>query len=49
MVTTNRKPITHTQKRKKKKYKHYTKESHQIISEKEKEGTENYKKQPENN
>ena len=36
MVTTNQKPITHTQKRKKKKHKHYTKGSHQITSEIEK-------------
>lgn len=50
IVTTNQKPITHTQKRKKKKHKHYTKESHRITGENEKkEGTENYEKQPENN
>lgn len=36
MVTTNQKPITHTQKRKKKKHKHYTKGSHQITNEIEK-------------
>ena len=36
MGTTNQKPVTDTQNIKRKKYKHYTKESHQITREENK-------------